>query len=93
MTIPQTNLKIGYFLTDTYTISFGLDHMKYVMNDNEYRTIDGYIDLPVSEEGSIYNGVYNVIDCICMHHTHIQLQTGAPHVKASPTIYGHCSMS
>jgi len=59
MTIPQTNIKIGYFLTDNYTISFGVDHMKYVMNNNDYRTVDGYIDLPVTEDGSIYNGVYN----------------------------------
>ncbi|MFD2824106.1 hypothetical protein ACFS5M_10515 [Lacinutrix iliipiscaria] len=59
MTIPQTNLKIGYFLTDHYTVSLGIDHMKYVMNNNDYRTIDGYIDLPASEEGSVYNGDYN----------------------------------
>ena len=59
MTIPQTNIKIGYFLTDNYTISFGVDHMKYVMNNNDYRKVDGYIALPASEDGSIYNGVYN----------------------------------
>ena len=38
MTIPQTNFKIGYFITDNYTVSFGLDHMKYVMNDNRTKT-------------------------------------------------------
>lgn len=31
MTIPQTNLRIGYFITDKYNISIGFDHMKYVM--------------------------------------------------------------
>lgn len=31
MTIPQTNLRIGYFITDKYNISVGFDHMKYVM--------------------------------------------------------------
>lgn len=38
MTIPQTNLRIGYFITDHYNISIGVDHMKYVMNQN--RAVD-----------------------------------------------------
>ncbi|WP_395043520.1 hypothetical protein [Flavobacterium sp.] len=42
MTIPQTNFRLGYFITDHYNISIGLDHMKYVMD--QYRTvaINGY---------------------------------------------------
>ena len=28
MTIPQTNFKLGYFITDKYSISIGVDHMK-----------------------------------------------------------------
>ena len=59
MTIPQTNFKLGYFITDNYTVSFGVDHMKYVMNDNRTKTVDGYINLPDTESGSIYNGTYN----------------------------------
>lgn len=35
MTIPQTNFRIGYFLTDKYNISLGVDHMKYVMPNNK----------------------------------------------------------
>ncbi|MGG5508184.1 MULTISPECIES: hypothetical protein [unclassified Myroides] len=35
MTIPQTNLRIGYFITDKYNISIGVDHMKYVMRQNQ----------------------------------------------------------
>jgi hypothetical protein len=31
MTIPQTNLRIGYFLNNLYSIAIGVDHMKYVM--------------------------------------------------------------
>ncbi|WP_396151572.1 hypothetical protein [Flavobacterium sp.] len=34
MTIPQTNLRIGYFITDKYNISVGFDHMKYVMHQD-----------------------------------------------------------
>lgn len=59
MSIPQTNFKLGYFFSDHYSISVGLDHMKYIMDPNTNRTLDGYIDLPSNEEGSVYNGVYN----------------------------------
>lgn len=59
MTIPQTNFKAGYFISNNYTVSIGLDHMKYVMNNNRTKTIDGYIDLRDTESGSIYNGTYN----------------------------------
>lgn len=31
MTIPQTNFRAGYFISDHYNISLGVDHMKYVM--------------------------------------------------------------
>ena len=59
MTIPQTNFRIGYYISDHYSISLNVDHMKYVMEENRTRTIDGYIDLPNTEVGSQYNGTYN----------------------------------
>lgn len=59
ITIPQTNFKLGYFISDKYTVSIGLDHMKYVMDSNKNRVLDGYIDLPSDANGSIYNDVYN----------------------------------
>ena len=59
MTIPQTNFKIGYFISNKYSISIGLDHMKYVMEREKYRALDGYINLPSTEEGAQFNGTYN----------------------------------
>ncbi len=59
ITIPQTNIKIGYFISDKYAISLGVDHMKYVMNNNRNKIIDGYINLPNNELGSQYNGNYD----------------------------------
>ena len=38
MTIPQTNFRVGYFISDHYNISIGVDHMKYVMAQN--RAVD-----------------------------------------------------
>jgi hypothetical protein len=38
MTIPQTNFRMGYFISDHYSIAIGWDHMKYVMN--QYKVVD-----------------------------------------------------
>ena len=42
MTIPQTNFRIGYFVTDKYNISIGFDHMKYVMSNDRRVAYSGY---------------------------------------------------
>lgn len=44
MTIPQTNFKLGYFVTDKYSVSVGVDHMKYVMTQNQTANITGVIN-------------------------------------------------
>ena len=50
ITIPQYNMRIGYFFNDKYNISFGVDHMKYVMRSNQdpnlaqWATISGTIE-------------------------------------------------
>lgn len=59
MTIPQTNFNLRYFITDKYSVSLSLDHMKYVMRQNQNVVINGTIDLPASEYGSRFNGSYN----------------------------------
>lgn len=59
ITIPQTNFKIGYFISDHYYLAFAVDHMKYVMTQNQYATIDGFINLPEDTMGAEYTGDYN----------------------------------
>ncbi len=54
MTIPQTNLRIGYFITDHYNIAIGVDHMKYVMIPNQVVNINGTIT-----GNPPFNGIYN----------------------------------
>src|SRR5690606_40841590 len=58
ITIPQTNFKLGYFISDNYSIAIGMDHMKYVMPKDKIRVVDGYINLPSDDVGSVFNGVY-----------------------------------
>jgi hypothetical protein len=41
MTIPQTNFRIGYFINDHYSIALGVDHMKYV-TQNQVANITEY---------------------------------------------------
>lgn len=42
-TIPQYNVRIGYFLTEELSISIGNDHMKYVVTQNQKVEINGEI--------------------------------------------------
>ena len=54
MTIPQTNLRIGYYITDHYNIAIGVDHMKYVMIPNQIVNMNGTIT-----GNPPFNGTYN----------------------------------
>lgn len=54
-TIPQYNFRVGYFLNEQYSLTFGIDHMKYVVEQGQWLDIEGSIDL----ENSAYNGQYN----------------------------------
>jgi hypothetical protein len=44
VTIPQTNFRFGYFLNDNWVISAGVDHMKYVMLQNQTVEFSGSIN-------------------------------------------------
>lgn len=59
MTIPQTNLRLGYFFSDHYSVAIGVDHMKYVMTQDQTANVTGTINLPASDPGSVFNGTYN----------------------------------
>jgi hypothetical protein len=55
ITIPQYNFRVGYFLHDHYNISFGVDHMKYVVQTGQTAEISGHI----SGSGTVYDGSYD----------------------------------
>jgi hypothetical protein len=42
-TIPQYNFRVGYFFHEKYNVSIGIDHMKYVVSQNQTVKIDGNI--------------------------------------------------
>jgi hypothetical protein len=54
ISIPQTNLKLGYYLDNKNSIAFGFDHMKYKVVENQWVNITGEINRP-----SGYTGTYD----------------------------------
>lgn len=53
-TIPQYNFRVGYFLKKNHNISLGIDHMKYVVQQNQEVRISGYIE----NSDTDYDGIY-----------------------------------
>jgi hypothetical protein len=55
LSIPQYNVRMGYYFTDRFAISFGMDHMKYVITPDQNTLISGVITSEISEK---YEGAY-----------------------------------
>ncbi len=58
LTLPQTNYRLGYFIKDNYNVVIGADHMKYVMRQDQYVSMDGTIsvgDYTYGDSGTLYN--------------------------------------
>ena len=55
--VPQFNIRLGYYYKEKFDISFGYDHMKYVMTDNQTALVTGEIDATSNSilAGSYYN--------------------------------------
>ena len=54
-TVPQYNFRLGYFINDRLSVSGGLDHMKYVVHQNQEVRISGVI---TSDASTKYAGTY-----------------------------------
>ena len=59
LTVPQFNGRIGWYYTERWDISFGVDHMKYVMRDYQSLYINGYIN---GTTNSTLSGTYTNAD-------------------------------
>jgi hypothetical protein len=70
MTIPQTNFRLGYFITDKYNISVGVDHMKYVMYQDKAVNYSGYYPNEGTYGETLPNGqVLLTEDFLTFEHT------------------------
>jgi hypothetical protein len=62
ITVPQYNIRVGYFIKDNYSISIGWDHMKYVVDIPQTVEINGTIGSNISKPNvptGSYAGTYN----------------------------------
>ena len=62
MTIPQYNFRLGYYFSKNWDISFGIDHMKYVMVQDQNVSIDGTINSGSNYDGGYYNDQITLSD-------------------------------
>lgn len=59
ITIPQFNARVGYYFKDHWSISFGYDHMKYVMADQNEVLLSGEFTPGVDASPNNWSGIYN----------------------------------
>lgn len=43
ITVPQFNVRFGYYFTNKYALSIGYDHMKYLFDDANHVLLNGHI--------------------------------------------------
>ena len=55
ISIPQYNYRFGYFITNNLSVSGGIDHMKYVIDQEQMTTISGVV---TPEASQTYAGTY-----------------------------------
>ncbi len=71
LSIPQFNTRIGYQWKKKWALSFGYDHMKYVMDANQKVPITGRIS---STDNGKYIGDYKAGDSIITHKDFLQFE-------------------
>ncbi len=71
LTIPQCNYGLGYYFNDHYSISLSVDHMKYVMVQDQTVMISGYIKDSTTPYDGYYNHDYITVkeDLLVFEHT------------------------
>jgi hypothetical protein len=70
ITIPQYNFRLGYYLNEKYSISFGADHMKYVMVSGQMSTISGNIATSSTYDGTYAHDAFQIKpDFLLFEHT------------------------
>ena len=60
-TVTQYNFRLGYFIKDNLALVLGIDHMKYVMDQDQTVKFSGHISDPVYA-GTVQNGQVNLAD-------------------------------
>lgn len=71
ITIPQYNFRVGYYFTEKWAFSVGVDHFNYVMSHANEVTVDGHIAMSAD---SLWAGNYTreskLVDPAELHYEH-----------------------
>ncbi|MFA7272423.1 MAG: hypothetical protein WC044_01065 [Crocinitomicaceae bacterium] len=82
ITVPQFNLRIGYYFKKNWAWSIGYDHFKYVFNDQNHVSLSGHID-PGVDTLSNWSGTYNGTPVITDYKNfHYENTNGMNYIRA-----------
>lgn len=88
ISVPQFNVRIGWYYKEHWDWSVGYDHMKYVMTNNQYVVINGVIEGTTS---SSLSGTYTDSDGAIQikdHDLHYENTNGLNYISAQLTNTG-----
>lgn len=85
ITIPQFNVRLGYFFKDKWAVTLGYDHMKYLMDHPQEITLDGEIQPGVSD---FWSGTYdNQLVTSDYEHIHYENSDGLNYIRVELARY------
>lgn len=84
ITIPQTNLRVGYFIKDNLAITIGVDHMKYVMDQDQTVDISGNVRTDYESMINSDNTIKLTEDFLKFEHT-----DGLNYINSEVEYYKH----
>jgi hypothetical protein len=82
ITIPQFNLRVGYYYKKGWALSFGYDHMKYYLKDGNHVNLTGQID-PGVDTVTNWSGTYTGEPVVTNFKTfHYENTNGMNYIRA-----------
>lgn len=83
ITIPQFNVRIGYYFKDHWAVSFGYDHMKYIFEDGNEVFLSGEINPGVDD---LWSGTYSAEPIVTdRDHFHYENSDGLNYLRLELT--------
>src|SRR5690348_12843468 len=85
ITIPQFNVRLGYFFKDKWAVTLGYDHMKYLMDHPQEINLEGEIQPGVSD---LWSGTYdNQLVTSDYEHIHYENSDGLNYIRVELARY------
>jgi hypothetical protein len=88
ITIPQTNVRLGYYIKKNKALVLGIDHMKYIMTQNQNAKVVGAITRPGAYQKSYNTTMPITNDFLTFEHT-----DGLNYINLGMEHYGNVTIS